>query len=74
MRGKKWICAAIDRRMGGRVWNASLFFYLFILLSRPLVSLVGESIVSSERKSEQSNENLLPLSKLWVGNVSLVLP
>jgi len=74
VRGKKWICAAIDRRMGGRVWNASLFFYLFILLSRPLVSLVGESIVSSERKSEQSNENLLPLSKLWVGNVSLVLP
>ena len=68
-RGRKWICVAIDRMMGGRAWKAALFFG-FVLLSLPLVGLVKESIMSSKRKNEQLNEKCLPLSKLRIGDLS----
>ena len=55
MRGRKPICVAIDKRLEGRAWKASFFFYLYSCLLLP-VSFVRESIVSSEGKSEQLNE------------------
>lgn len=61
MRGREWICVAIDRRMGGKAWKALLF--LFILLPSPLVSLVWVASVSErERAVEYCRNESSPLS------------